>query len=157
MWIMSVRGFYSAVQHPTNPAQVVVRARAKADLEALRPLVPGLKITATPQRDYQFRAVVNKPVWQSVVAALAGEIDYGNYKTAVALGPGGHARADIYHDVWFALLGIAYRFPRHAWYDDLSSDYFNDGVVRDDDQQLNLVTGVMPRTRRRRRKDRART
>jgi hypothetical protein len=39
MWVMTDRGFYSAVQSKTNPDQIVVRGRVRSDLVALVKLV----------------------------------------------------------------------------------------------------------------------
>lgn len=148
IWLFTTRGFYSAVENPANKAQVVVRARARVDLEALREYVPGLKIQSTPKRDYQYRSVLHKDVWQSIVAKLAAEIDYGNFKDAVKVGPGGYDRADTYTGVWATLLEIAWPRKRFGY---LNDDFLDD-LGSEEQIQIPLTTGVAPRPPRAKRK-----
>lgn len=105
MWLITTRGFYSVVADHCERGNVLVRARAREDLEALAGLIPGLDIEETLERDYRFRASVPREVWSAAAAALAEEIDYPNFKNAVAerQGPG---RAHVYSDVWVTLLGL---------------------------------------------------
>ena len=99
MWLVSTRGFFSTVAHRDRPELVLVRARARADLESLSELVGPLEITHTPHRDYAFRAEVPRERWSAALVLLAAEIDYPNFKDAVAERQG-HDRARIYHRVW---------------------------------------------------------
>lgn len=155
MWLFTTRGFYSAVENPTDHSQLIVRARARKDLEALRDLIPGLKIQATPKRDYQFRIVVTKDVWASVVAKITSEIEYPNFKDAVHHMPGGDERSRIYGSVWATLLDIAW--GRTRLWDDIAGDidYFNSPRTGDS-VHPSIVSGVAARPpRRRRRRSRA--
>lgn len=82
MWLMTTRGFYSAVQHRDDPDRLLVRARCRADLDALADLVPG-----EPQRietaDYPWRIEVTRAAWQAAVQVLVAEVTYDNFKSAV--------------------------------------------------------------------------
>ena len=105
MWLITTRGFYSVVADHHEDGNVLVRARVREDLEALADLIPGLEVEETPERDYRFRASVPRDEWMSAAAALAEEIDYPNFKNAVAERQGSE-RAHVYSDVWVTLLGL---------------------------------------------------
>ena len=86
MWLATTTGFYSAVRG-RREGTVQVRARSRADLEALRRRLPGVKarIVATPQADYPFRIILHREVWRALAWRLAIDAeDYGNFKDAVA-------------------------------------------------------------------------
>lgn len=105
MWLVTTRGFYSIVEDFHDRDRLLVRARVREDLEALADLVPGLEVEETPDRDYRFRASVTREVWASAAAQLAREIDYPNFKNAVAERQGVD-RAHVYGDVWATLLEL---------------------------------------------------
>lgn len=102
MWVTSTRGFYSAVAHRDAPELVLVRARVREDLQALGELIGPLEILATPDADYPFRAAVPRERWSAALVLLAAEIDYDNFKNAVAERQGSRREA-VYHRVWAAL------------------------------------------------------
>ena len=60
MWLVTTRGFYSAVEDHCKAGNVLVRSRVREDLEALTDLIPGLDVHETPDRDYRFRASVTR-------------------------------------------------------------------------------------------------
>jgi hypothetical protein len=100
MWIFTTLGFFSTVAHPEHADAVIVRARVRADIEALRAhVLPDLEITETRHRDYRFRATVSRDEWAHAVEQLALEIDYPNFKVAVAARQGTD-RAHAYGRVW---------------------------------------------------------
>lgn len=105
MWLITTRGFYSIVADHYEDGNVLVRARVREDLEALGDLIRGLEVVETPERDYRFRVSVPREVWEGVAAVLAEEIDYPNFKSAVAERQGS-ARAHVYSDVWVTLLAL---------------------------------------------------
>lgn len=105
MWLVTTRGFYSAVEDHEHLGNVLVRARVREDLEALVDLIPSLEVHETPERDYRFRASVPREAWANAVAELAREIDYPNFKNAVAELQGSD-RAHVYSGVWGTLLGL---------------------------------------------------
>jgi hypothetical protein len=106
MWLITTTGFYSIVQKPWDQAAdtLTVRARARADLDALREAgLPELgEIKEDPNADYRFRAQAPRAAVTRAVAAQVEAIDYDNFKSAVGKRQGRH-RDHIYHDVWGAL------------------------------------------------------
>ena len=100
MWIFSGAGFVSIVQDADQPTRLWVRARVAADLGELRRYVPGLsRTTTTPSRDYRYRAFCSREELALGIARLVMEIDYPNFKAAVAARQG-WSRERIYADVW---------------------------------------------------------
>jgi hypothetical protein len=124
MWIFSKHGFFSAVcaregsgghGNPVDPTRIMVRARVQSHLEALQSRFPELlgasEIKQFPGTDYAFRVFISKALWQSVLAALAEEIDYDNFKSEVARHRGalGSAYEPSLHEVWSVMYGIQRR------------------------------------------------
>src|SRR4051812_36506166 len=103
MWLLTPRGFYSVVADREQPDWLLVRARARDDLESLAELVSGLAIEYTPERDYAWRTRMTRRNWEQLAALLGSEIDYPNFKNAVAAAQGPE-RAAIYGRVWSTLL-----------------------------------------------------
>jgi len=106
MWLITTTGFYSIVEKPwdRDGGTLTVRARALADLEALRTAgLPELgEVKEDPTADYRFRAQAPRTAVTRAVAAQVEAIDYDNFKSAVGKRQGRH-REHIYHDVWGAL------------------------------------------------------
>lgn len=115
MWIFTKHGFFSAVcarqgsgRHgqPIDPNRITVRGRVRAHLEALKKRFPDLLGQSEVQEfagtDYAFRIFVAKSVWSQVLAALAEETDYDNFKSEVARhqGKAGAAYEHSLHEVW---------------------------------------------------------
>lgn len=94
MWIFAKSGFYSIVEDALDRSRVLVRARRREDLAALR---LGAKIIETPDADYGFRCRVNKKHWARKLLKLSIEIDYSNFKDAVP------ERKHLYGDVWLTM------------------------------------------------------
>lgn len=105
MWLLTPRGFYSVVANRDDPETVLVRARAREDLEGLSDLIGSLEILETPDRDYRWRAIVSRRAWSGALVLLAAEIDYPNFKAEVERRQG-RERADVYHAVWARLLRL---------------------------------------------------
>lgn len=123
MWVYTKHGFFSAVcarqgsghrGQPVDPDRIMVRARVRAHLEALTKRFPELlgpcEIQEFAGTDYAFRIFVAKPVWSQVLAGLADEIDYDNFKSEVARhqGQAGAAYEHSLHDVW----SVMYRLQK---------------------------------------------
>ncbi len=103
MWLVTSIGFFSVVAHRDDRHTVVVRARARGDLEALRKrYLPDLEIAETEDGDYRFRALLERSEWEHAAQRLAADIDYDNFKNAVAERQGTE-RAYIYGRVWSTL------------------------------------------------------
>jgi hypothetical protein len=115
MWVFTKHGFFSAVcarqgggKHgqPIDPGRIMVRARVRGHLEALKKRFPALlgqcDIQEFAGTDYAFRIFVDKQVWSQVLSGLAEETDYDNFKSEVARhqGPTGAAYERSLHEVW---------------------------------------------------------
>ena len=115
MWLFTKYGFYSVVcarqgegqpGKPIDPNRVMVRARLKTHLEALRKRFPAqlgdVSIVEMLQTDYRYRILLKKSTWTEILAALSDELDYGNFKAAADqhLGRPGREYVDSLHDVW---------------------------------------------------------
>lgn len=110
MWLATTRGFYSAVSNRTDAASIMVRARSHADLVQLTELAEQLnqpigEIVQTLHADYPYRLSVTRHVWQVLLVGLADEINYGNFKDAVALTNPDRSH-HTYLRVWSALREI---------------------------------------------------
>ncbi len=115
MWIFTKHGFFSAVcarqgngKHgqPVDPDRIMVRARLRGHLNALKKQFPnllsGCEVQESAGTDYAYRLFVQKPEWIKVLAALAEETDYDNFKSEVAhhQGKAGAAYEHSLHEVW---------------------------------------------------------
>lgn len=111
MWLLTTFGFFSIVQKTKDRGTEVltVRARVRADLEKLRDrYLPGLgEIVSSPEHDYAFRALVDRQELAGAIGRILMDIDYPNFKSAVAQ-EAGYAREQVYDDVWEALLALQY-------------------------------------------------
>ena len=121
MWLFTKHGFFSAVcarqgggshGQPVDPNRIMVRARIRKHLESLiarfDDLIGDCNIKEFAGTDYAFRIFVNKPVWSQVVMALNEELDYDNFKSAVAREPGHDAYENALHNVW----SVMYRLQK---------------------------------------------
>jgi hypothetical protein len=106
MWLFTSIGFFSVVEDEEHSGALKIRARAQEDLEALRDrYLPDLEILRTEHTDYRFRAVVARDEWAHAAQALATDIDYPNFKAAVAQRQGS-PRAKRYGRVWELMHGL---------------------------------------------------
>jgi hypothetical protein len=104
MWLATTTGFYSAT---FKNNQMQIRARDKADLEALREkFAPELgPVIETFGADYPYRALCSPEEWGRICARIGSNVRYDNFKNEVAAVQGKN-RASIYSRVWSALLDI---------------------------------------------------
>ena len=127
MWLFTKHGFFSAVcarqgngghGQPVDPGRIMVRARVRGHLEALKSRFPAelgtCEIAESPDADYLFRLFVGKPEWVRVLAGLAEETDYDNFKSEVARHQGHNGRdyENALHDVWDIARRLQERAPR---------------------------------------------
>lgn len=105
MWIMTTRGFYSAVQHRDFPTRLLIRARCKEDIDNLHDLLPNSKPYRHDYSDYEWRLDCTVAEWAGALASMALDIDYANFKNAVSREQGAK-RASVYHQVWSLLLTL---------------------------------------------------
>lgn len=111
MWLFSVEGMLSVVEKPgdAEAGVLTVRARVKADLEALRKHLPGAPaIAATPGNDYPYRLRADREELALASAQMVRDLHYANFKAAVAQQQGAR-REKVYHRVWAALLELQRR------------------------------------------------
>jgi len=115
MWVFTRHGFFSAVcarkgsgrhDQPVDPHRIMVRARVRGHLEALKTRFPELLGQAEIQEfagtDYAFRIFIGKAVWSHVLSGLAEETDYDNFKDEVGRHQGrpGASYEHALHQVW---------------------------------------------------------
>lgn len=123
MWVFTKHGFFSAVcarqgsgkhGNPVDPNRIMVRARLRSHLEALKKRFPDqlgpYEIQEFAGSDYAVRIFVAKSVWSQVLAGLAEETDYDNFKSEVARhqGRAGAAYGHSLHEVW----SVMYRLQK---------------------------------------------
>ncbi len=93
-------GFFSVVVHADEPRSLIVRARAREDLENLRrEHLPDLEIVENGGTDYAFRAYVSRDEWEHAAQQMAAAVDYPNFKDAVVARQG-LERAGFYVEIW---------------------------------------------------------
>ena len=118
MWIFTRYGFYSVAcasksDGSLDKETVMVRGRRKDHLQNLRdrfPVIADAEIVTMADRDYRYRMIVPKSVWVPILAELAEEQEWSNFKNEVATHQGreGVSYARALHDVW----EITYRLQR---------------------------------------------
>jgi hypothetical protein len=117
MWLATQNGFYSVVAYdarrdpspgPKWPGRkcLLVRARARADLDALRRWIPDIHIREDAAADYRYRAVVSRSDWDRTLAKEASQIDYETSFKARVGQVLGFERESLYTQVWDILRGI---------------------------------------------------
>jgi hypothetical protein len=132
MWLVTRYGLFSIVcaQKPENrvrqrrmrfaepepdPDTLLIRARNAQHLEALRDRFPGLRTFPTHTNtgtDYPVRLIVPKEFVTGMLAELATEIDYSNFKDSVKRErPDDRDYLEFCHDVWGAGLDLEAREP----------------------------------------------
>ena len=75
MWLYTTIGFFSVVAHRDDPRAILIRARVREDLAALRRHhLPDLEIAQGGE--YAFEALVSRDEWEFAVCRMAQEIDY---------------------------------------------------------------------------------
>jgi hypothetical protein len=109
MWVFTLDGFFSIVAHTELPNHLLVRARDRDDIQRLagwlarqgHPVEPR----HTPEGDYAWRLVAPRALVARYLATTVADIDYPNFKNAVAK-QRGHDRAVIYSQVWLDMLAL---------------------------------------------------
>lgn len=105
MWIFTTAGFLSVVTDGQHPGNLLVRARARQDIETFVETTGAPAATETPQRDYRWRTSVPAATFATWLAQQGEAIDYGNFKSAVA-DRQGYERASRYGEVWQVMYGL---------------------------------------------------
>lgn len=109
MWIHTDQGFVSVVAHDDRPDDLLVRARACRDIDALIP--DGTEVWHDGTADYPWRAIVPRSEFAAVISEALMSIDYRNFKncTHETLGP------RLLHDVWATLTEIEQIEESELW------------------------------------------
>ena len=106
---MTTFGFFSIVQKPEDvkTGTLTIRARVGSDIDALRAdYLPVLGPTQESiDSDYRYRARAPKASVITAMANITEDIDYSNFKNAVA-SQQGPIRAKLYGKVWDVLYGL---------------------------------------------------
>jgi len=110
MWLFTRYGFYSiacgnAPDGSLDPDVVMVRARQVDHLRELQnrfPQLADVQIVTMPHRDYRYRLVVAKELWVGLVAEIAREQQWSNFKDEAARyqGRAGSDYVHSLHNVW---------------------------------------------------------
>ena len=112
MWLITTFGFFSVVQKPEDvkAGMLTIRSRVGSDLDKLRTnyLTVLGPTQESAESDYRFRARAPKAAISAAMAEIADDIDYSNFKNAVAKQQG-PLRARLYGRVWEVLYDIQRR------------------------------------------------
>jgi hypothetical protein len=106
MWIFMSGSFLSIVASRGVPGELLVRGRAKGDIERV---FKDARVKTTPANDYRFRAWIPAPEVVKVIAAQICAIDYDNFKASVKEAD----RHDAYFSVWSAMNNFQSDRARH--------------------------------------------
>ncbi len=108
-WFITTLGAFSVVEKDSDKPNgtLTIRSRVRSDLENLRNrYLPDMgEISESAWSDYKFRVIADRRAVSAAMAALVADIDYGNFKSAVASRQG-YDRASVYGDVWEVLYGL---------------------------------------------------
>lgn len=80
MWIVTNKGFLSAVAHRDKPDEIVLRAR---NIEALEGYFDKDEIIEMRKSDYRFRVFIKRERYDELLLQLSKEIDYPNFKDSI--------------------------------------------------------------------------
>lgn len=115
MWIFTKHGFFSVVAVRGLKATVMVRARAREDIDAFaKHYVPGPYanvVESAPEADYPYRLVMPRQTFTEAMALATEDIDYSNFKAEVDRRQG-RARHDIYTEIWAIMNGLEEKLRR---------------------------------------------
>ena len=75
MWLFTTIGFFSVVAHRDDPRTILIRARVREDLLALRRYhLPDLEIVEGSE--YPYEALASRDEWEHAAQQLAQDVDY---------------------------------------------------------------------------------
>jgi hypothetical protein len=110
MWLFTRYGFYSVACAQTrtgalDPQTMMIRGRSVAHLNNLKgrfPILADLEIVTLPDRDYRSRLIVPKENWVQIMAELAEEQEWSNFKNEVGRFQGSADPEYVHalHSVW---------------------------------------------------------
>ena len=122
MWIFTRYGFYSvacasATDGSLDKETVMVRGRRKDHLQNLRgrfSVISDAKIITTADNDYRYRLILSKRTWVTILAEMADEQDWSNFKNEAAAyqGKSGAAYLTALHEVWATITACSAEHAR---------------------------------------------
>ena len=89
MWLFTDKAFVSAVQSPTDPDMIVVRARAEIHLYDFIRSNKDINVEnmlVTPERDYPYRIFLTRDQFKSLMIEAIDDLNYFDFKS--------HCKAD---------------------------------------------------------------
>ena len=111
MWIFTIKGFFSVVEHKDDPNTMVVRARIGNDIKNIQQMFVDQgnekpEILQMSHSDYKFRIFVNRKIWIEVMTRLMSDLNYTNFKNAAAKEDDFKTmqlRSQAYTSIWFIM------------------------------------------------------
>jgi hypothetical protein len=98
MWLCTRLGFFSIVHK--EPDTFHIRARCREDLDQLAQAAgTGAPIASYAGSDYPWRILCLATDLPRFMSALTASIDYGNFKSAIAVSPTQCPKLSAYHDI----------------------------------------------------------
>lgn len=82
MWLFLPEGFVSIVAIPSKPAYLMIRARRRKHLLAIKHTLDAGEIYTTPKSDYRFRMLAPRDAVGDWMRRVVERIDYTNFKDA---------------------------------------------------------------------------
>jgi hypothetical protein len=103
MWLFTEHGFFSLVKKGNVWH---LRARARGDLEAVRPLIGNVAIRQSyPGSDYPWRCILNARQKAPFLKGIS-DVEYSNFKAHVGAHGATPYRLHLYHEVWNTMRGL---------------------------------------------------
>jgi hypothetical protein len=104
MWLFSQRGMFSVVQHRDDESILIVKARAKGDIEQYW---PNAEIERNEEYDYLYRANLRRNEVAYVIEQMVKDINYTSYKGEMDDRP---RRFPFYIRIWETLVDMQETF-----------------------------------------------
>lgn len=154
MWLFTVYGFFSVTSLRGSQNQLMIRARSKSHLKNLQENFPELaneEIKVWKGRDYPFRFIVSKEVWNTVVTKMVEETNWDNFKDECSKRFGLRSKyLEALHSIWSTMFSIYIRqrpkldpidyslsdskFQDRDYDDDAIAQWFDNNDVRSDEE-----------------------
>ncbi len=143
MWIFTPLGFFSVVTDRNNPNRLLVRTRARKDLDDFRsmycrrmgPTIDRKKLGHGS--DYPFRAFVGKKAFANAMTRVIKEMTYGNFKSSVK----DNTRHGVYMDVWSTMSAAERAGKLNGTYKSPSYSSRGDGRWWEEEDKVSSLTG----------------
>jgi len=100
---MTQHGFFSVIEDK-DPAYLLIRARARQDLENLSGLVTfKAEVTDTDAADYRYSIRLKRGSARRLLAATFDHINYPNFRDAISKTPDQREKIFSYRQIWSTL------------------------------------------------------